>query len=415
MRLNERGLLEALPTEVARAVRAASNLSTRQGGRLWVVGGAVRDYVADVPLRDADLATDLDAGELASEAARRLGGTVSAWPRFGTASIALDVHRVDLATLRRERYPRPGALPVVTLGASIEEDLGRRDFTVNAIALELGRPRGVVDPFGGLDDLRAQRLRVLHERSFRDDATRLWRGARYAARLDLRPDAETARLIDAGGAWLRSISADRIWAEFERTAAERRPGRVLALLEDWGVLAATHPTLRHGLEARRALGRRRLPLDVACLLAVLLAGEPEREAAAARLGATTEARRAVEDASRLLAASEGALRDTEVLSGLESTGEAGREAARMLAPESQRRLQRALRRWERTRAHLDAPALERLGVARGPALGEWLRRLRAERYLGNVGSAAEVRRLIRRELAASRSPRAGAPPRGTTR
>jgi len=410
--VDERGLLTALPAEVAGAVRATAGAARRKGGRAWLVGGAVRDYVAGVPLRDADLATDLEASALAAEVAGRLGADLSTWPRFGTASISLDGHRLDLATLRSERYPRPGVLPVVTLGASIEADLARRDFSVNAIALELGRRGGLVDPFGGLDDLRARRLRVLHARSFRDDATRLWRGARYAARLHLRPDAETARLIETGGAWLRSISGERLWAEFERTAAERRPGRALALLDDWGVLMATHPTLHSSVATRRALERRRSPLEPSVLLALLLAGVPGREAGGARLGATGEARRAVEDATRLLDAPNQAAGDIEVLSRLESTGAAGREAARMLAPETQRTLQAALRRWERTRPPLDARALERLGVERGPALGAWLRRLRAERYLGNVGGAAEARQLVRGELEA----RAGAaPPRGAMR
>jgi tRNA nucleotidyltransferase (CCA-adding enzyme) len=412
MRVDERRLIGALPPDVARAVGAASRLARRRGGRLWVVGGAIRDHIAGIPLRDADLATDLDAAALAVEVAGRLDAVASGWPRFGTASIALGEHRVDIATLRTERYPRPGALPVVHFDATIEQDLARRDFSVNAIALELGGRGEAVDPFAGLDDLRARRLRVLHPRSFRDDATRLWRGARYAARLDLHPDAETARLIEAGGAWLRSISGERIWAEFERTAAERRPGRVLARLDAWGVLRSTHPALRYGPAARRGLARRRSPLDAARLLAVMLAGEAGRAGAYERLNAPTEARRAVEDATRLLDAPPEAARDIEALHALESTGAAGREAARMLAPETQRPLQAALRRWERTRPHLDAAALVRVGVAPGPALGVWLRRLRAERYLGNLSSASEARRLIRRERAALE---AATPPRGTTR
>ena len=375
---------------------------------LWVVGGAVRDCALGRPLRDLDLACNARSAEevarLAGAILQRLGGDgeVREEPRFGTAAVSASGRNLELAALRTERYERPGALPTVRLGASIEADLPRRDFSVNAIALGLTGHRSgeLVDPFGGLDDLARRRLRVLHERSFIDDATRLWRGARYAAELGLRPNARTRELIIEGGRWLEPISGRRILAEVERIASIRRVGRAFALLEEWGVLGGAHADWALSEESRRALRHRPGPHKVDVLLAVLLAPLPAREAVLDRLAAPSTAHRAVEDAARLLATTETS---PERLSALERCGDAGRTAARWLDPERQRALQAGLRRWERTQSPLDAAALLRLAVHEGPELGAWLARLRRERFLGTLNDAAAARRLVRAELASSRA------------
>jgi tRNA nucleotidyltransferase (CCA-adding enzyme) len=317
--------------------------------------------------------------------------------------VTLDGHRLDLAALRSERYERPGALPTVRPGATIEEDLARRDFSVNAIALTATGPRRdeLVDPFAGIQDLAARRLRVLHPRSFRDDATRLWRAARYVTRLRLQPDPETQTLIREGVRWLASISRDRLWAEFERIAGEPRPGAAFRLLEEWGVLGGVHRGWRLAESSRRALARLRGPLQADLLLALVLAPLDDRAAIARRLGASREAMRAVEDAARLLGAGREGVLAADSLEVLERTSQVGREAALRLDRTRQAPLQTALRRWERTRPHLDAGALRAAGVERGPELGLWLRRLRRERFGGNLHSAADARRLVAAELARS--------------
>ena len=91
--------------------------------------------------------------------------------RFGTAKLQLDGHELDLAGARSETYPHPGALPVVRAGAQLEQDLARRDFTVNAMAIPLHGDPELIDPYGGEADLASKRLRVLHNRSFVDDPT----------------------------------------------------------------------------------------------------------------------------------------------------------------------------------------------------------------------------------------------------
>src|SRR3954465_11392305 len=147
-----------------------------------VVGGAVRDALLGRVPRELDLVVEGDALAVARRAAERCGGTLTVHERFGTATITAAGITFDLASARRERYARPGALPDVELGASLREDLARRDFTVNAIALHIADGE-LTFYHGAREDLDARVLRVLHDGSFRDDPTRLLRLARYAARL----------------------------------------------------------------------------------------------------------------------------------------------------------------------------------------------------------------------------------------
>ncbi|HET6549976.1 MAG TPA: hypothetical protein VFG79_16045, partial [Solirubrobacter sp.] len=371
----------------------------------WVVGGAVRDCAAGLPVRDVDLAVGGDAARFARDVTRRGGGEAKVRaPHLGTAAVLTAGGRLDLAPLRRERYAHPGAMPEVTAGASIEEDLARRDFSVNAVAFGLAGPcAGVLaDPIGGLPDLAARRLRVLHERSFEDDATRLWRGARVAAQHRLRPDAATAALIEDGVRWLDCIAGERLWTEFRLTAPRPYVAGAVTLLDAWGVLRGTHPAWRLAPQSRGALGRRRRVLDAESLAALLLAPLDARDAILDRLAAPPEVRRAVEQTAALAAPPVDAAAGAPALDWLEAhegTSEASRRAAEGLAPpeerEAVRRRHAALARWQRTRSPFDGDALIALGVPRGPEVGAWLRRLRRARYLGTLGSAAEARRLVR--------------------
>ena len=164
------------------ALPAARPLLERLGGAegVYLVGGAVRDLLLGVDPLDLDLVVD---GELEPVAAL-LGTPERIHDRFETRTVTIGAFTYDLARARRECYAHPGALPTVG-PAGIEEDLERRDFTVNAMALGLAGPRRghVLDVPHAREDLQAGRLRVLHEGSFIDDPTRLLRLARYAGRL----------------------------------------------------------------------------------------------------------------------------------------------------------------------------------------------------------------------------------------
>ncbi|HEX6666834.1 MAG TPA: hypothetical protein VF081_09595 [Solirubrobacterales bacterium] len=196
---------------------------------LYVVGGAVRDQLLGRGRADLDLVVVGDAGALA----RSLGADPVEHERFATAKVEIDGREVDLATARTETYPEPGALPVVAPAAGIEEDLGRRDFTVNAMAVPLGGEARLVDPHGGREDLDRGLLRVLHDRSFEDDPTRAIRAARYAARLGFGLEAGTERLL--GAADFGTVSGDRRWAELRRLAAEDTAPKGFELLAGWGL------------------------------------------------------------------------------------------------------------------------------------------------------------------------------------
>src|SRR3954451_15132627 len=165
-----------------RAARLLDALAGVEGAHL--VGGAVRDVLLGGEAVDLDVAVEGDAAAAARTAAERVGGRVREHERFATATVEADDLAFDVARARRERYPAPGALPEVE-PASLEEDLLRRDFTVNTLAAALGPPTPgeLRSAPGALEDLETRRLRVLHDDSFTDDPTRLLRLVRYAARL----------------------------------------------------------------------------------------------------------------------------------------------------------------------------------------------------------------------------------------
>ncbi|MFZ1153526.1 MAG: hypothetical protein WAN93_01335 [Solirubrobacteraceae bacterium] len=220
---------------------AAAN---EHGGKVELVGGAVRDIMLGSSPRELDVIVDTGVEQLASVLASRLQGEVTLYERFGTAVVQGAHTSIDLATIRAEGYSSPGALPEVHPG-SPEQDLQRRDFTVNAIALELaGEHQGQIRAVAGaLEDLAARRLRVLHETSFLDDPTRILRLVRYATRLGFEVEPHTATLTAAALRTdaLKTVSGSRLGAELRLAFAERDPVSTLAELDRLGVFAAWEP------------------------------------------------------------------------------------------------------------------------------------------------------------------------------
>jgi tRNA nucleotidyltransferase (CCA-adding enzyme) len=253
-----------------------------------LIGGAARDLLLGREPRELDVVVDGEAEAFAARIASILDSrsavddaercVLVAHERFGTALVSWPGGRIDVAGRRAESYRAPGALPDVRPGTP-EEDLLRRDFTINAIALGLGgAQRGELRAVPhALEDLSDGRLRVLHERSFLDDPTRLLRLARYGARLGFEPEPLTAQLVSRaieGGA-LSTISRARFGAELRLALAEPDPPGALQALQQIGALAALEPALRfEPASARRALSM--LPADgrpavllLACLLPAL--------------------------------------------------------------------------------------------------------------------------------------------------
>jgi len=260
-------LLRAMPPESAALTRALVDAANERSLSLHLVGGPVRDWLLDRPLRDVDLI--LERAETSAEAlavaAAPEGARISAYDRFGTVALQMGAAAVDVATGRRERYEHDGALPTVE-SAPIEEDLQRRDFSVNALAIPLSRAArarhaGIVDPTGGLEDLARRHLRILHRRSFCDDPTRVLRGARLAPRLGFSLSrGSRSGLRDAlrEGSFGR-VSGERLRRELVKLFGDAEVGldpvRALRLLSDWHVLGALEPGLALDAAAVPAIRR----------------------------------------------------------------------------------------------------------------------------------------------------------------
>jgi tRNA nucleotidyltransferase (CCA-adding enzyme) len=236
---------ERLPRDIVDFIRRAGKAAERDGQRLCLVGGVVRDLLLERHNLDLDLVVEGDAVKLAQKIAGGQGAKVTAHPRFGTATLRWSNRSADIATARSETYARPGALPSVRPG-NITDDLSRRDFTINAMAIELNPSRfgNIIDPHGGRQDIAQKTVRVLHEQSFIDDATRVWRALRYEQRLDFHLEPKTLELLKQGTAYLDTVSSDRIRHELERVLKEEMPEKVLRRADKLGVLARIHPSLR---------------------------------------------------------------------------------------------------------------------------------------------------------------------------
>jgi tRNA nucleotidyltransferase (CCA-adding enzyme) len=245
-------LSERLPARIQRLLHEIGEIASGLDIEVYAVGGFVRDLLLGVENLDVDLLTDREADLLAAEVARRLQGTVTHHHRFGTAKVTLpDGQKIDLATARTESYSRPGALPEVE-SSSVAMDLRRRDFTLNAMAIRINPEQfgHLLDPYGGRRDLEKRVVRVLHNLSFVEDPTRIFRAVRFETRYHFRMNRHTEELARAAvrsGA-LGSISPERLRREFYLCFQEPRPVGSLRRLADLSVLEWLHPGLTPDLD-----------------------------------------------------------------------------------------------------------------------------------------------------------------------
>lgn len=213
---------------------------------VYLVGGSVRDLLLGREPTDIDIAIEGDLGPVLEA----LEGNPVEHPRFMTAEVSMGGGRVDLARTRSETYPKPGDLPAVA-PATLEKDLGRRDFSINAIAVPLSDPAAVVDPFNGIDAIAEERLSLLGSDSLVDDPTRALRGARYGARFGFEPDPEMELALSRCD--LETVSSDRLRSELGSIGREPAPEKALERLEQWGVLPIPEGTARTVGAARSLL------------------------------------------------------------------------------------------------------------------------------------------------------------------
>ncbi|MFP4614652.1 MAG: CBS domain-containing protein [Thiohalorhabdus sp.] len=418
-------LREMLPERTVGALQRLGELAAEAGGRAFLVGGLVRDLILHRANTDVDVVVEGDAIAVGKRFAEEAGWHLHAHQRFGTAVlVGPGGQRLDLASSRIEHYPYPAALPEVETG-SIKADLFRRDFTINALAVELEGPRfgRLLDLFGGLQDIRQGTIRVLHSLSFVEDPTRILRAVRFEAELGFHIDAQSLRLIrNAVDLDLPArLSGHRLFRELRYLLEAPRAVEGVRRLGELGMLRFVHPSLEGEREAvaqrleegREVLDWHRLlyrdeapaPWKVMTLLLlwklgpealrdVLLGFEvrardaerlaEDRGRAAAFERQVVEGRLSPEDSGALFDRLE-ALSLEGVLGLMAATGHGGVRAA----------VSRYVQHLRGIRSALTGADLIELGVPKGPEVGRWLQALARARAAGKVATAEEERDRVR--------------------
>lgn len=393
---------------------------------VYAVGGFVRDVLLGVSNEDVDLTVEGDGVAFARHLAAALDGTWKGPSAFGTAVvIAHDGHKIDVATARRETYKHPAALPTVVPG-SLRDDLFRRDFSINTLAFALNGPEAfsLIDWYGGGADLAEGVIRVLHNRSFRDDPTRIFRAIRLEQRFGFVLHRHTLRLLQRAveKRWIELLSGARLWRELRLMLGGEAPVACLERLDELQILphidaalvlspaqlalltrvtearielAETHPevigrawplylaTFLYGMEADliRRIGTRLALAPRA--IQELLAGIAAVEAACHRLRLETD------------------LRPSAVVAALRALPLELLPLLLVLSPSGEVRqlIQSYLMTWRHVRPGLTGDDLKRLGVPQGPQIGRLLTRVLAAKLDGEAPTLEAEESLVRRAVA----------------
>lgn len=389
-------------------LRLLAKLAQEDEVGLYLVGGPVRDALLRSPVADLDFSVVGDGLAIANRFAWETGGKITAHPQFGTATVVNDRCRVDLVTARREHYPEPGSLPNVTPG-TIGDDLARRDFTINAMALRVW-PEGedILDPTGGLDDLESGMIRVLHSQSFVDDPTRVFRAVRYEQRFGFSIDDGTlksmASAVDSG--LMESVSGERWLHEIERVLDEPNPGRVLLRASELGLLSGLHPSLADDSDLRRLAQCDEIPYGRDDWLAALFSPLSEADGTAVIQRLRLSGRWAMVARDTIdLREKESAVRESagrpsglyRILSPFNPRAIAAR--AKLTGdPLVRRALEGYLDVLRHIRPELRGEDLLEMGAPQGPLIGEILARLHCAKLDGALSSIVEERALARELL-----------------
>lgn len=245
-----------LPSIQISNLKKASEIASKHGVLLYLVGGTVRDILLDIPFSDIDISMLNADHDFPRILAKGLAGEIISTSQFGTSKLLINNGIIDLATARNEKYEQPGALPTVCSG-NIREDMARRDFTVNAIAVSLSVESwgNVFDPFKGIEDLRDKQIRTLHPKSFIDDPTRIFRAIRYAERLSFKVEDNTISELNKNVSYIDLVKGDRIRHEMEKIFQEDRAIAMLAKAQKLRVLSTIHTSLNLKESLLKKLGQ----------------------------------------------------------------------------------------------------------------------------------------------------------------
>lgn len=411
----ERRLRRSLPARLQDILQVLGEVSDEMGMRAFLVGGAVRDALLGRPLEDCDVVVEGNGLMVAGALVERLGGRYHPHEPFLTAAVQLPGGvRIDVATARTEFYRTPASLPEV-VSSALRQDLYRRDFTINAMAIALSRSRfgELLDYFGGQKDLQRRQIRVLHSLSFLDDPTRAIRAVRFAVRLGFEIAAETRHLVRVAveEKVFSRLSSGRLRDELQGLLGEGNVTAALGELDRLGVLGEVLSGVHWNASLRRLLHELEALLTWATLegvytgprwhlfLAALAfrAGEEGGKGMAQRLSLSGEVERLVltaraEVEGLLAVASRTRVRISEVLAAVERVRAVPALVAMATAGENERaRLHRALSLLRRDPLPITGADLVAAGMRPGPAVGEALRRARAAVVDGEIQAEEALR------------------------
>jgi tRNA nucleotidyltransferase (CCA-adding enzyme) len=376
---------------------------------LYVVGGAVRDLVLGRPLNDFDLTVQGDAIALARALVATYRGGVTAHTKFGTAKWFLpnelkgDHNTLDLISARSETYKYPAALPTVRFG-TLEDDLRRRDFTINAMAVRLdGSHFGELrDDLNGMQDMQKGIVRVLHARSFIDDPTRMYRGVRYAQRYGFQIAEDTLALIPEARSVVEKLSPQRIRHELDLILDEPNAVAMLKRLDALDLLACIHPALAHFERSNLAILKLEEPAlqtrNSRWALWLMHLTDQDIELINERLHFTADLLKVLRSIALLkanLTALIG-LKPSEAVELLEGYSFKALEVVSAASPEGEIKntLSRYLSEWWLMKPRTTGFDLKKQGIPPGPKYTEILRRLRAAWLDGEVKTEEEEKRLL---------------------
>ncbi len=402
-----------LPPELVNFMWLTGEVALGRGERVYLVGGVVRDLLLEQQNLDLDLVVEGNAIELALQLKEVNGGEIITHLRFSTAKLTWDRWSVDFATSRSETYDKPGALPRVK-PSSIGDDLSRRDFTINAMAVHLnpGDYGKLLDPCGGRRDLKKKVIRILHEKSFADDATRIWRALRYEQRLGFRLERKTLSLLKRDVDMLDTISSDRIRYEIECILREGYPEKILSRAEELGVLAKLHPALKgNGWREQKFAQARQLtsphPAEIGLYLALIAypLNDEEAESLISRLNLPKSLARTVRDTialkDKIRLVTIPGISPSSIYNFLDGYSAQALVASSLAtqSPTASQNIRFFLSKLRHVEASLSGEDLMKMGVTQGPQIKEVLELLRQARLNGRVTTREGEEELVRSWLA----------------
>jgi tRNA nucleotidyltransferase (CCA-adding enzyme) len=421
-------LVTSLTSDMFDLIRLVKADAERLGFPLYIIGGSVRDLMLKSSIKDFDLTVEGDAIKLARSLAKKHGGKVTAHTKFGTAKwflpkeLAHSADALDLISARSETYAHSAALPTVEMG-NMDEDIRRRDFTINTLALRLDDPHfgELRDDLNGMDDLKAGIVRVLHDNSFIDDPTRMYRAVRYAERYGFKLADETQALIPDARSLIKELSAQRIRHELDLILEEWSAATALMRLAELDLLKPIHPALSFDKAAHARLadlhtyrglqhlspwnvtmGEQMNPSDLGWLLWLMSLSNDEIASVNKRLHFTADLLASLFAVSMMFKdlPSFVGLKPSECVERLESFPVNAVEAMGYVIEDARVKelFNEYISMWRYIKPHTSGDDLKELGLQPGPRYAVILRQLRNAWLDGEVGTDEEEHELLKRLL-----------------